>query len=561
MRSRIACSLAAVAVVVVTASCESSEPNAAATDDGFASVGEAFGVSEECEANVCTAADPCTARKQTTYKCVHGTCLCTSAGAQTCGDLGVCNAPACSDVCSASSSCASNNFCESAGVVTTCDNYGVCDRGNCEAFCGGGPPLYAIRQCSDTCVAGGGVSTTCGAMGYSCTGALQTGGSSPPCSTCSGSSAPTQQCVEGAANSTCGAHHVYAPVPGKGMQDILGGADSNRCVNDPVSQVATLNADGGAIFAGFPTDFPDPSDCDRHWQTIQRLPNDPSGFVTSISWYPNQAGYLFTGNTSTGYMADAVFNSAKSVGDDQYNHAGGGQMLGDYFFVGLEKNEDPKPAGAVGVWRATSTSLDETGGNVWLLMPPGVQGAGEVGAVKLQPFPGEVGSRYMVVVGGPADTDNLYFFVSDPGVSLDDGASGFHYTGMLGLRAGGSWQAGWNDYQNINIVTDCASGALYLVTLSRDGASGCSPTGYGGDDYVKIFKLDVHFDPSISLLSFFSIGAGPVTQRHMVCHDTCNLDAGAGVYVGPGGSLNVYATEHDNDGPAGSVKMREFAQP
>jgi hypothetical protein len=38
----------------------------------------------------------------------------------------------------------------------------------------------------------------------------------------------------------------------------------------------------------------------------------------------------------------------------------------------------------------------------------------------------------------------------------------------------------------------------------------------------------------------------------------CNLDAAAGAYVTPSGELHMYAAEHDNDGPEGSIKMKEF---
>jgi hypothetical protein len=38
----------------------------------------------------------------------------------------------------------------------------------------------------------------------------------------------------------------------------------------------------------------------------------------------------------------------------------------------------------------------------------------------------------------------------------------------------------------------------------------------------------------------------------------CNFDAATGVYVGPHRNLLLYATEHADDGPNGSVKLIEF---
>jgi hypothetical protein len=55
-----------------------------------------------------------------------------------------------------------------------------------------------------------------------------------------------------------------------------------------------------------------------------------------------------------------------------------------------------------------------------------------------------------------------------------------------------------------------------------------------------------------------------VSQKHMYCSDGgqstkyCNFNAGAGVFITEDGKLALYAVEHDNDGPNGSIKMEQY---
>jgi hypothetical protein len=80
-------------------------------------------------------------------------------------------------------------------------------------------------------------------------------------------------------------------------------------------------------------------------------------------------------------------------------------------------------------------------------------------------------------------------------------------------------------------------------------------TNRSGDaDFVDLFLLEN---------SGSTVAITKLAKRRLFCRDPlrvrqCDLIAGGGVYVTPSGRLLVYATEHDNDGPQGTVKAEEF---
>jgi hypothetical protein len=113
----------------------------------------------------------------------------------------------------------------------------------------------------------------------------------------------------------------------------------------------------------------------------------------------------------------------------------------------------------------------------------------------------------------------------------------------------GDWEFG--NYQNLNLVTQC-DGTLFLV--------GTHLNSYNREDWIDLFRLSEEYGQTVIT---------KVAKKHLYCgypspgYDSgtnrqCNLDAAGGVYVDPSGQLIVYGTEHDNDGPNGSVKMMEF---
>jgi hypothetical protein len=125
-----------------------------------------------------------------------------------------------------------------------------------------------------------------------------------------------------------------------------------------------------------------------------------------------------------------------------------------------------------------------------------------------------------------------------------------------------SW--GWPDggildyaHQQLHFVREGGpDGQLYLLGTRNDNAL----PGPFGDDMIDAYR--VTWDGST-----FSLGCA--AQKHVVTAGssddslifetkTADFQAGGGMYVTPTGELIIYGTEHDNDGPGGTVKMAEF---
>ena len=125
-----------------------------------------------------------------------------------------------------------------------------------------------------------------------------------------------------------------------------------------------------------------------------------------------------------------------------------------------------------------------------------------------------------------------------------------------------SW--GWPDggvfdyaHQQLNFVReDGPDGQLFLIGTRNSNAI----PGPVGDDMIDAYR--VSWDGTN-----FSLGCA--AQRHVVAAGssddslvfetkTSDFAAGGGVYVSPTGEIIVYGSEHDNDGPGGTVKMGEY---
>lgn len=113
------------------------------------------------------------------------------------------------------------------------------------------------------------------------------------------------------------------------------------------------------------------------------------------------------------------------------------------------------------------------------------------------------------------------------------------------------WELGsgeWGPFQNLNLVTDCNDSQLYLVATRLGGLR----WGAVSDDYAHLYRVNIDAHMRIE----------HVASKHLYCSNDgarqCNLDAAGGVFVDADRNLLLYATEHADDGPGGSVKMVEF---
>ena len=335
------------------------------------------------------------------------------------------------------------------------------------------------------------------------------------------------------------------------------GDDVNRCVNDPIGQVLALPFTGAAEEFSYPSSFPrrpagpiaSTGDCGDHWQTIVRLPVNPDRFLITLNQeeHPHYTGFLGVLSREAGEAVAMQQNHHDSLQDtaplvNRYNHPGGAQALGRrYVFVGEEQQEPcSMPACASTIRRCSRTlsglnPLTEVPSFSTFVLPSSIddpKGAAAVAVAKLVPLPGESDSRFLMLVASQDFLYRLYYWLSQPGRPLTDSNPGWEKGGFLQLRdADGNYTNGWGTQQNMNLLTDCSTGTLYLISWS-------------GNAPVRLHKLGFRFEVATGTVSA-SIGSNTVAARTVNCDDDgdhCHFKAGAGSYVDANGDLQVYGT-------------------
>ncbi|WP_256105432.1 hypothetical protein [Streptomyces sp. ODS05-4] len=325
-----------------------------------------------------------------------------------------------------------------------------------------------------------------------------------------------------------------------------GSASCTPCVNDVVTSVKTGLRERGDTMgfhlgAGVPAPQWSLTNLHDHWQGVQRLNADNGrwmavsyddtgdgpggvGLVHLGSRAPAEPGGRLRSNRQGPLMAerqappplDAVVGRIDS-GRADLAHAGGMSALGDYLAVPFEGDAAESEVRVYSVADPSHPVLKST------VKRPATGAAGNVGWARLSD------GRYLLAVGG-RDSSPLDFYTSS---SIDG-----EYTKV------GAWQGSLPAYQNTNLVTDCATGGLYLLGSHKN---------WSGQDWLDAYTVD---------LSGSAPRLAKVANRHLTCTQVderqCDFAAGGGAYVSAAGELFFYATEHDDDGPGGTVKLAEF---
>jgi hypothetical protein len=335
---------------------------------------------------------------------------------------------------------------------------------------------------------------------------------------------------------------------------------ANRCAADPVGSLRALHADPAYVM-GYRSGSdeasvwaPTTASGMEHRQGIQRINRAGQNyFAVSMSTVPGTAAgleisslgsrgptpFALGGNTTPFQLAPASDSVRAYLAESSArNHASGLQITGEYAIQPLEAVNDSVAAGFRIVRLSDPTKPFWTGSTNRVRSH--TTDAGAAGLVRLQ------SGRFMAVLFGN-DSDNFEVFVSSlaemPG--FNDSASEWQSV------ATGITPFGDSDYQNIQIVPDCA-GQMYIVGTHHHWTS--------SDDWADIWRMDVwgSWLPSFTKLGNFNpkcSSANTGNERY------CDFVAGAGVYVDALGKLILYGVEHYNDGLPGTtrgVKVREF---
>lgn len=324
--------------------------------------------------------------------------------------------------------------------------------------------------------------------------------------------------------------------------------EQTPCANDVQASVTEkLRSHGDPMGAYLGGGMPDPEqgglEGNNHLQGVQRLPADGGrwmaisyddkgdgpggvGFAHLSSRSPvEDGGRLRSNRLGSASMADQAPPAADKVvakvdsGRNDLWHAGGMQALGNYLAVPYEGTAASSEIRFYNVSNPAAPTLMST------LVRTGKSHSGNVGWTRLSD------GRYLLMVGAN-DSQPLDFFTSSNIAGP--------YTHLA------TWTGDFPAYQSTNIVTECATGKLFITGSYKFKSS--SPNM----DLLDVYSLDISAGVTIS-----GVGA-----RHMYCaidgNRQCDFDAAGGAYVSPAHELYYYSTEHDNDGPSGSIKMMEF---
>ena len=248
----------------------------------------------------------------------------------------------------------------------------------------------------------------------------------------------------------------------------------------------------------------------------------------------------------------------------RYGHPGGMQRIGDIVVLALEAGEDGEP-------KTTILFLDVRDPENPVRLPrffaPDTDKAGVVAITPCgsgrENQPCATGHFLLMITGGHNE-EMLFFESTTDKLTSQDLDWKWLYTWRKEELIGASWP---DNHQTLHFLRQ-EDGRLFLAGARAEGTI----EGYFGDDYVDLYEVG---------LNGSTIELTHRSTRHMISHPTgegiydpdtgevlyggrlASFAAASGFHITPKGELLFYATEHDNDGPAGSngrgsVKMGEW---
>lgn len=352
-----------------------------------------------------------------------------------------------------------------------------------------------------------------------------------------------------------------------------GSDDCNVCVPDAVNSIGILRDHGDPM--GFHMNGAPDVSAFNHWQGLQRLMSGGGNYLAVSRSIPSESTDVAFAIIEMGSRnADGLRFRSNRLGPSDfedtpppledgiaalvphepgYTHAGGIQVLGNILAVPFEGSEQVPiipgcpcflagcPCNTIGSSKVVFYDLADP------LNPVRLQNdvdhtpfSFEAGTASL----GRLADGRILLVIGRADANTLDFYVS---TTTDARTTAYEWfdTWNEDELLGGDSEFG--NYQNLSILAQC-DGTLHLIGTHENSSIGV------GEDFVDLYRLENAAGNDVRITK--------VANKHLFCDyrgdNNCNLDAAGGIYVDPEGRLFIYGTEHDNDGPSGSVKMAEF---
>jgi hypothetical protein len=348
------------------------------------------------------------------------------------------------------------------------------------------------------------------------------------------------------------------------------------CVQDVPEQFGALKHHPEAIGFHLGAGTPDPTLFD-HYQGLLRLPGpgtptfyvtrsggDSPGDLLSVQFDSrNTSGERMRSNRQRARQTtevtpppagDVVVNSIPFDGGvhhgDQswpnYAHPGSVQVIDDVLVIPLEARRDTSDPETGITLVDIRNPVEPTMLRTITAPHPGVK-AGVAGITRLSD------RRLLLVITG-ADNETLEVYISNgTDIRADDLAFEPFDTWSAGELVNGEWPTGKGSHQVLAFLRDC-NGTLYLAGTRNTTGGSSAPVI--NEDRGELYAVNIDHDPR-------HFGLTLIAEQHFFCeaHEiglTCDFAAAGGFYVSPAGELILYATEHNNGGEGGFVRMAEF---
>ena len=311
-----------------------------------------------------------------------------------------------------------------------------------------------------------------------------------------------------------------------------GALDCTPALFDPVGQLRVLRQAGAPI--AFRVGPMVGVSRRNHFQGVQRLAGERPRFVVTRSTAAPRDTDFGLVELSGGAASGAGFGFAAEAGPrlsrafdtgTDYTHAGGGQLMGRIFALPLERGA---AGSAVQLYDLSVPGAPRLRAVVPHRGPDGEE-LDQAGTASLAAL---ADGTFLLIIGR-RHANELDFYRS---ATTDVATTRWRYLDQwseaeletaIGDRAFG-------DYQNLALLPG-ADGALYLLGSHRHG---------GGPDWLDLHRVSVE----AGRRGAARVVVTKVARRHLRCsfrgQELCDLDAGAGAYVGADGRLRLYAITH-----------------
>ncbi len=224
------------------------------------------------------------------------------------------------------------------------------------------------------------------------------------------------------------------------------------------------------------------------------------------------------------FQIKKLYDITESYEGKKLKHAGGFQIIGDYFVVGVENKKSD----------GSKVVLYDTNGKriKYLVTRPGKKdGSGTAGAVGIT----KLNDGYFLMVVGSWNSDTIDVYKSrEKNKPLKDSTFVLVNSWKAKEADKSNWRGqnnksdkNWGNYQSLNLAQDGTTGEIFLFAFNRSA----------GRDFLDFYAVNLNTD----VKNYFT----KRQVKHMKCKKGASFRWSAGIYVKNANNIYVFSTERD----------------